>query len=55
MKKNHEMPEFQVIMQSEANAKFFVASLDGYGNSAEVSQMYGDGLTTMQKNNWNNM
>ena len=25
-KKEHENPEFQVIRQSEANAKFFVAS-----------------------------
>ena len=26
MYKNHEAPEFQVIKQNEANAKFFVAS-----------------------------
>lgn len=29
MKKQHEAPEFQVIRQNEANAKFFVASYDG--------------------------
>jgi len=26
MEKKHELPEFQVILQNQANAKFFVAS-----------------------------
>lgn len=48
MKKNHEMPEFQVIMQSEANAKFFVASLDGAPKDDA-----GLVTNTYQKNDWN--
>ena len=32
-KQQHEMPEFQVIRQNEANAKFFVASFSGEKNS----------------------
>jgi len=33
MKKQHQKPEFQVIIQSEANSKFFVASGNNVINS----------------------
>ena len=35
MKKQHQVPEFQVIRQNEANAKFFVASYDGVQGTGE--------------------
>jgi len=41
MIKNHETPEFQVIKQSEANAKFFVAS----GGSASGTHTQVDAVT----------
>lgn len=38
MKKNHETPEFRVIRQNEANAKFFVASVgEGFSGQASTS------------------
>ena len=49
MIKNHEIPEFQVIMQSEANAKFFVASFDG--EPTDDARLV---TNTYQKNDWNN-
>lgn len=45
MKKNHETPEFRVIRQNEANAKFFAASggedqfFSNGGTSPVVSMM----------------
>ena len=35
MRKNHEAPEFQVIKQNEANAKFFVASTGYIGEQTQ--------------------
>ena len=39
--KQHEAPEFQVIRQNEANAKFFVASFDGTGGGNGVPETEG--------------
>lgn len=44
MHKKHVKPEFQVICQNEANAKFFVASGDPVGTTdTQASDSYGDG------------
>lgn len=51
MRKNHEAPEFQVIKQNEANAKFFVASESFYGS--EVLGLTPSSTTNYVKNNSN--
>lgn len=46
MKKIHSKPEFQIIRQNEANAKFFVASGSGFLNgnsSSDVAASYDSG------------
>ena len=47
MNKQHQSPEFQVIRQNEANAKFFVASgltaMNAGGNHGNPASSYDDG------------
>lgn len=53
MKKNHEAPEFQVIRQNEANAKFFVASFDGDPVQGTVGSTPGSVANAYSKANAN--
>ena len=55
MYKNHEAPEFQVIKQNEANAKFFVASTDSFAATQDptsTSLTTTLGYTLSNSNGW---
>jgi len=39
MKKEHSKPEFQALVQNEANAKFFVASGGELGNMSQSTNV----------------
>ena len=53
MKKQHQVPEFQVIRQNEANAKFFVASYDGVPGDVKSPITSVSATNTLSKSNAN--
>lgn len=48
--KQHETPEFQVIRQNEANAKFFVASFSGEENPVDSTPAHVNSYTILNSN-----